>query len=236
MVLTPLAADAADRRVHMVVVPPVLKDVAAMPQIADPADDAERRINAAVRQFDTAVQRAAAGCRDQDGKATWTRSVAVPMRGPGYISFAITDGMDCGGAYPNDGLVTAIVYDLRTGKPIEWPDVLPAALTGKLALAAGPDGTKMITLASKRLTALYLAGYPADQSADCREAVQSQTADAPPPMMAWLSAKPAGLVVTFDLPHVIAACAEPVLIPAATLRAEGARPALLSALDEATAK
>jgi hypothetical protein len=99
------------------------------------------------------------------------------------------------------------------------------------------DDTKMVTLASARLYALYLAGYdPGDMApedrADCKDAVQVDPAE-PPAMMVWLDAKHVGLAVQFDLAHVVQVCAAPVVIPLTTLRAEGAKPALLDALEAA---
>ena len=227
------SAHAADRAVHLQVPPPLAEDAAAMPQIADPADDAEQRINTAVQRLDATARKAIAGCKLPNGKpGDWERSVDVTMRGPRFLSYAITDNIYCGGAHP-DVSTMAIVYDLRSGAPVDWTRLLPPALTGKLALQDGADGTKMVTLASKRLYALYRAGYPAEQSDDCKDAVKS---DDPPAMMAWLDAKAGGLVVQFDLAHVVQACAEPVTIPLATLRAEGARPDLLDAFAPAPPK
>ncbi len=54
-------------------------------------------------------------------------------------------------------------------------------------------------------------------------------------MMAWLDAKAGGLAIQFGLPHVVQAC-EVAAIPAATLRAEGAQPALVDALQAARQK
>jgi hypothetical protein len=39
--------------------------------------------------------------------------------------------------------------------------------------------------------------------------------------------------VQFDLPHVVHACAVPVVIPVATLRADGANSGLLDAIEAA---
>ena len=54
-------------------------------------------------------------------------------------------------------------------------------------------------------------------------------------MLAWLDAKANGLALQFDFAHVEQACSEPVVIPAATLRREGASARLLAALAEAHA-
>jgi hypothetical protein len=209
------------------------KDIAAMPQIADPADDAERRINAAVKRLDVSVGKAARACKGGD----WERSIDVPMRGPGFLSFAVTDSWMCEGAAHPDSATFSIVYDLVTGRPVDWTHLLPASLTGHVALEEQADGTKIVTLASKRLFELYMAGYGARQAPsgdldECKQALQGVATDGPPGMMVWLDAKGHGLAVeVVDLPRVVAACEEPVVIPAAVLRTEGAQPALLKALD-----
>jgi len=80
-------------------------------------------------------------------------------------------------------------------------------------------------------------GYGAGQApdgdlAECRQAVLDQATNGPPGMMVWLDAKKPGLAVQIsDLPHVVAVCGTPVVIPAAVLRSEGAQPALLKALE-----
>jgi hypothetical protein len=96
----------------------------------------------------------------------------------------------------------------------------------------------MVTLASKRLFALYLEGYraaSADSQAECRQALQDFAADSAPPAMVWLDAKTGGLAVQVGLPHVMQACEAAVVVPVATLRAEGAQPALLDAIQAARA-
>jgi len=228
---------AADRHVHFRVPPPVGANIASMPQIIDPVDAAEIRINAALSRLDETVRKAARDCKSIDGKpGSWERTIDMPMRGPGYVSFVITDNTYCGSAHPNVSTMS-IVYDLRSGEPVDWTHLLPASLTGTLALQEGADGTKMVTLASKRLFDLYLAGYRAgDSSADaqeCRQAIQDSAGDNPPPLMAWLDAKAGGLAVQFDLPHAVQACEEAVVVPLATIRAEGAQVIVVDAIQKA---
>ncbi len=226
------SAHAADRAVHLQVPPTVRPDVASMPLIADQADVAEISINAAVRRFDAAVGKAVDNCHRLNG--SWTRTIDAPMRGPGYLSFVIVDSTYCGSAYPSEATMS-IVYDLRTGSPVDWTHLLPSSLTGKVALTEGVDGTKMVTLASKHLFDLYMLGYHGgDDQSDCsKEVIRNAVGDGPPAMMAWLDAKRGGLAVQFDLPHVVQACAQVVVIPVATLRAEGAQPALIDAIQAA---
>ena len=212
-----------------------------MPLIANPSDNAERRINVALKRLDANLRKAIRDCKgNDDGPGGWVRKVEPTMKGPGYLSFVIKDTSFCGGPYPSIGTM-AIVYDLRTGTPVDWARLLPPSLTGQVKLAVGIDGTRLVTLASPRLHSLYLSGYdraiqmagndiPVEDLAGCKEAVQETNN---PPMMVWLDAKLGGIAIQFDLPHAVQACAVPVVIPLAVLRADGANAALLDAIDAA---
>jgi len=207
---------------------PVRSNIAAMPQIANPSDEAQRRINAALQRLDTNVLKAADDCKGGD----WTRVVDAPMRGPGFLSLVITDSYSCDDAAHPDASTASIVYDLASGKPVNWAHLLPPSLTGKQDLA-DEGGSKFVTLSSKKLFALYMAGYTdggatGQDLQQCKGAMQS--AGDPPAANVWLDAKSGGLAVEIELPHVVAACEDVVVIPADRLRAEGAQPALLKAL------
>jgi hypothetical protein len=231
--LTGSAAFAADLSVALRAPRPVAKDIPAMPEIIAPTSAAERKINAALRRLDAAVQRAAKECKTDDGKAgDWERSVETPMHGPNYLSFVVTDSMYCGGAHP-DASTMAIVYDLRTGAPVDWTRLLPREFTGKLALQEGADGTKTVPLSSKALTALYLAGYrPGDADKECRGAIADDVAADEPDISVWPDAQDGGLAMIFDLPHVVAACEDVVVAPAASLRSKGVDPQFVDAIEE----
>lgn len=235
MLLSIATARAADRIVTMETAPPLAKNAAVMPRIAAPADDAETKINAALRRLDANLGKAIAECAKAAKEAhttpDWERTTEATMRGPGFVSFAIVDNSFCGGLHPNVSTMS-IVYDLRTGTPVDWTKLLPASLTGKVALQEGADGTKMVTLSSKRLTELYLAGYQHPEP-ECRQAMKDAAAENPPAMMVWLDAKAGGLAVQFDVAHVLQACADPVTIPSSTLRELGASARLLDAIAAA---
>lgn len=110
---------AADRSVTLKAPPDVMPGIAAMPQIDAPVDEAERRINAALKRLDGSVRKAAKHCTVEAGKAgDWGRSVEAPMRGPGFVSFVVHDGVFCGGAHPNSSTMS-IVYNLKTGAPVD---------------------------------------------------------------------------------------------------------------------
>ncbi|MEE7447982.1 hypothetical protein MRF4_09200 [Methylobacterium radiotolerans] len=237
-------AGAADGPVILKAPSDLAPGIAALPGVAAPAAEAERRINAALKRLDARALKAAQECKSEGGKdGYWERTVDTPMRGPRFLSYVISDSWSCGGPHPSSNTM-AIVYDLTTGAPVDWTTLLPASLTGELALAEGPGGTKMVTLASKTLHALYLAGYRPrtgdlkadDADKECREVVAETYDGRPPAMMAWLDAKAGGLAVQFDLAHVVQACADTVVIPVAALRREGAKPLLAGALEAAHAQ
>lgn len=240
MLLLAATAPGAARPITLARSHPIRPGVDAYPRILAPADEAQRRINRALDRLDLKVRAAARECLSGGGThpGDWARQVDTPMRGPEFVSYVVTDGVDCGGAHPNTGH-SAIVYDLRSRAPVDWRSLLHATLTGQLALAEGEDGVRVVTLASPRLFALYRARYdagPADENdKECRAAVREQGESGPVPMLAWLDAKADGLALQFDFAHVEQACSEPIVVPAATLRREGASPRLLAALAAAHA-
>ena len=59
------AARASDRTLQLLDPPPVAKEAAAMPLIAGPSDEAERRINAALKRLDLNLGKAIRACKGQ---------------------------------------------------------------------------------------------------------------------------------------------------------------------------
>jgi hypothetical protein len=223
-------AFAAAHAIQLTTPPPLRQNVAAMPQIAEPANDAERRINAALQALDSNVEKSVADCKGGD----WQRSVEAPMQGPGFLSLVITDSYACDDAAHPDTATSAIVYDLATGKPVNWSRLLPQALTGAQTLVEA-GGSRMVALASKRLFQLYMEGYTdggatGQDLTDCKEALRAG-GDAPPANV-WLDAKRHGLAVEIELPHAVAACEDFVVISADQLRKEGASATLVKALSQ----
>ncbi|WP_174285548.1 hypothetical protein [Sphingomonas bacterium] len=118
---------------------------------------------------------------------------------------------------------------------------LAILLTATLAATAPIRlAVKMVSLASPRPNALHRAGYDhgggAAEEKECRTAITDEMQERPVPMIACLDAKAGGLDLQFDPPHAEEACVETVVIPAATLRREGASPRLLDALAAAHAR
>ena len=211
------------------------------PRIARPADAAQARINRALARMDASAGASAQDCLDSGGgnPTSWTRRVEATMRGPAYLSYAVEDEVDCGGAHPSTEH-SALTFDLATGGPVDWTGLLPRRLYGAIERTRDSDGVDMPTLASPRLTALYAQRYDAALLAargpkDCRGAMPANDEGrlAVQPMVAWLDARRGGLVLQFDYGNAMKACSLPVLIPPATLAREGASPRLIDALLQA---
>jgi hypothetical protein len=210
---------------------PKIAGADAFPRIANPKDEAEKRINAALDRQDRQLRKAAAECRANGKDTSWDRTVTAPMTGPGYLTLIAADELDCGGAHPDTGQMV-LVYDLQTGHPVNWSRLLPPDLAVKVALDDAADGSKIGTVTSPKLLALYKADYPArDDRAECLDAIGNG------PFVLWPDAKAHGLeVAPSSLPHVMAACGETVTLSVATLRRLGVDARLTDAIDAAHAK
>ena len=210
---------------------PKIAGADAFPRIATPKDEAEKRINAALDRQDSQLRKGVAACRANGKHTSWERTVTAPMTGPFYLSLIAADYLDCGGAHPDTGQLV-LVYDLQTGRPVNWTRLLPPDLAATVALDDAADGTKIGTVTSPKLLALYKAGYPAGEDrVTCLDAIGDG------PFVLWPDAKARGLdVAPSSLPHVMAACGEIVTIPVADLRHLGVDTRLTDAIDAAHAK
>ncbi len=218
-------AVAAEDALKLRAMPAIAKDVAAFPRVeAGAPAPILARINKALDHLDAALVASLKECRLQAGKnADWSRGLSVAMAGPDYLSLVARDNYDCGGAHPNVGTL-ALVYDLKTGTPVDLVKLLPG-LKLKGALDTAADGSKIGTIASPDLTALYRKKVKLE--ADCKNAMEGQDLI----FIAWPDAKEKGLVIEPEnLPHVIAACGEDVTLSGETLKEAGAPPEFLQAL------
>lgn len=190
------------------------------------------KINAALRREDDRAIAAAADCRTsfkeaqgKDPEDGWTRSADVTMAGPRYLAIVVSDSYYCGGPYPNDGLRSDFVYDVTTGRPVDWTRLFPKGATGKLDSAA--DGAQLGLIVWPELMRRVKAGA----DADCRAALED-TEDTG--FTVGLDARSGELVaVPAEFPHVIQACADAIRLPVAELRKLGFAPELTDALEAA---
>lgn len=218
-------ARADDSPVGLTAPAALAKDIAAFPKLV--AHDAiADKINAALVRLDQRVRKARSDCM-KSKDADWARSIEVTMRGPRYLSYLVSDSLSCGGAHP-DASTFALVYDLATGAPVDWARLLPKPIVETTSLDTAADGASIGVVASKTLTALYVAGLGKDVDPSCKDALSETDLT----FVLWLDREAKALAMqTVSLPHVVQACADTVTIGAAKLRELGAAPTLIEALD-----
>ncbi len=199
-----------------------------MPLILNPKSVERRRINDGLRKIDASMRSALAEC-DKDyfdlaqqrgeknpGSPTrgdWTRTVTVTMAGPTYLSYLIVDLNYCGGVHPNFS-ESALVYDLRTGLPVDWTSQLPA---GEANLNPEHDWN---SIPAQQISDKAMQTYYADHLTDkeCQKIVRE---DEDFSLLVWLDAKRGMLTLGTNLPHVDEACAEHVSITVEEARGLG---------------
>ena len=161
--------------------------------------------------------------------SAWTRVVAVDMQGPRFLALTATDSYDCGSLYPNDGIQMPLVYDLLSGRPVNWLTYFPKGAIATLETSA--DGAKVGLVVWSELTRRANAAA----SKECKDAFgDDETVGRA--FGITLNGKSGTLVARpADLPHALQACGEDVALPAGELRRLGFAPELVSALEAAQA-
>ncbi len=231
-----LATSASAQTASLTTPPPLAKGMAGLPRIAAPITPATTRINAALAKVDANWTAMIKDCRQQAGKDfDMERTVDVAMRGPGYVSVAITYEYDCGGAHPDSGVI-ALTYSLETGAPANWARLLPKSLVDSASTDTAGDGTTVGLIASKALQKIYareaLAGRKGEDRKDCADVFSQDGLT----FQVWPDAKASALMLAPNLPHVVAACGDPQPISARTLQSLGVAAPLLSAIAAAHAE
>ena len=206
--------------------PPFKTANARLPRIVSPATPATARINAAFNVLDARWSSFMHGC-PKDGDTG--RVVDVTMNGPQFLSVVVHDSESCGGAHP-DASTLALVYDLATGKPIDWKTLLGPRAALSTSLDTVIDGTRSGTFASASLQALYLKSLKArihdkDWWDQCGDVFNDSLS-----FIAWPDAKKRALLLEPALAHVVQACAEDGSIGATDLQKIGADARLIDAL------
>ncbi|HWA61847.1 MAG TPA: hypothetical protein VG939_10755, partial [Caulobacteraceae bacterium] len=216
----------------------ISKDNAALPRIAGATTPGAVKVNAALARLDARWRAFVKDCRAEAGaNAYTTRSVEVTMASDKVLAMVVASEGDCGGAHPNADEM-GLAYDVATGRPLDWTKLLPKAMVREATTDSDMDGTVVGAVVSPALHALYLKsvnadfGHDASWKSDCGEVLENEDLA----FQLWPDAKKDAVVIApFDLPHVVAACADDVAIPTATLRRMGVNAALLDAIDAAHA-
>jgi len=222
-------------------VAPIRKGVDAWPLIANPSTPAEQRINAILTHLNNGMAASLKDCdasyrdsaKDSGVPLTgenavdkdWERSVKVTMTGPQFLSIVATDNyIFCGGAHPDRGK-TAMVFDLTTGGPVNWMTLIAESSDASPFSDSITDGTKVGALIVPALRTMSIAR--ADK--DCKDVFEDSQS-----YQLWPDAKSGTLIAEpFDLPHVVAACAEDLSLSLDQARKLGFADSLISAIDQA---
>jgi hypothetical protein len=216
---------AAPTSVELVERPPLAKGMAALPRLA-PSMPHAADINLALDKLDAAALSSAQNCKK--GKTddfAWERAVETTMAGPRFVSFLVRENWMCAGAAHPGNSVAALVFDLDSGKLIDWGKALPPRFAAKVDMVDG-------SISSPVLHQLYAAPLKSDD-AECKTAFRESTLT----FVLWLDAKNRSVVVdTNDLPRAIQSCGRRVEISLQKLREFGADPAFVTALEAAKAK
>lgn len=202
-----------------------------LPRITAPVNAATRRINAALGSADSAFDEVAANCQPHPDVS---RKIAVTARGPALLAIVTTDETYCGGAYPNIGTL-ALVFDLKSGRFVDWTRLLP---TGAVATRADEAGTDAVlgVIAWAPLRRAYLARYraaPAVAAAVGRDNIETcaGAVAADNDFILWPDTRARALMAQpVGLPHVAAGCEVPVALDATALKALGLAPAAIAAI------
>jgi hypothetical protein len=209
---------------------PVAKGIAAFPRvIGGTRSKAAARINRAL----IAAQRGL-GCGNQSGPNTdWTRTTFATMRGPRYLSLRAYDDFYCGGPYPDTDEVT-LVFDLRTGAPIDWQRLFPAGFIKAAGTGPGGGDSEPITVSSTALWKLYAKTATVDlKDKECAQVLENPSGVGTG-LVLWPDAGRDALgIQQADFPHVVEACGPPETIQPPELRKLGVNAAFRAALDEA---
>jgi len=204
---------AADAPVQLKPMPAIAKGIAAFPRLTT-SDTPAQRINRALERLDKQAQATLKDCRanaDKPSDAEFSRSIWMTMRGPAYLSFLVSDNLDCGGAHPDTGDMV-LVYDLGSGAPVNWQRLLPKAMVQGTNTDTTIDGTTVAFVTSKTLQALYskaeAATNPIDP--DCKDVLS----DPELKLNLWPDPKGGGLAIEpADLIHAVQACADAIVVP-----------------------
>jgi hypothetical protein len=223
------AAWDAGRPVELRMPPPLRPGLAALPRIVVPSpseDAAAADINAALAVLDRRVLAAAADCHVH---FAYQRRVRVTLAGSRFLGVLAHDEWYCG-AYPDEDDLP-LLFDLGSGRLVNWAALLPNRLHLRAATDSHVDGTPVTMFGSPAMTAFY-ASYSrrTAQGRDCADVL-----DEPYLLFqAWPDVRRDAVVVTpGTLAHMVRICAIPVAVPTSRLRAMGANAALLDEIDAA---
>lgn len=166
--------------------------------------------------------------------ASWVRTVWTPYVGPRFLTVAINDDINCGGAHPEVG-VSHYTFDRSVDDVPDWGTLWPAANIRPAGLP--PTGLAPRT-GAPAIWRWYREAVLADRSIDpellrsCENHLGSEPAG--DDLEVWLDGATGGFGLKLvDLPHAAKACGFVAIMPAHDMARLGASETLLAALRAA---
>lgn len=206
------------------------EDLDGWPLIANPENDAERRINRTLDSYNVETRQALPQCRE------WNRKISVTMAGPRFLSLRASGSIFCGGLHP-DPYDAALVFDLASGELLNGSTILEknAAIksTPTKNIVHYPQSDKFVISAPVLDDMLIAAAND-----NCKKSLQEIKRDpdlSPILYSVWPDAKMNDVVVKpVSLSYRdYLMCSEEVGIPLAEARKLGFAESFLQAIDEA---
>jgi hypothetical protein len=227
---------------HVAPIKQARKDVDLWPLLAEAKTPAEIRVNQKLERLNRRLVLQLSECdadyrkwlaavgEQSTSKAQtggdWSRTVAVTMHGPRYLSLVATDEVFCGGAHPDSDEV-ALVFDMTTGEPVDWVAMVAKRAGASAYADTVIDGSTVGALVLPALATMYTKA--ADD--ECKD---DASGGAERSFQLWPDAKAGTLVaVEFDLPHVVRACAVPLSVSMAQARELGFSEEILREIEVA---
>lgn len=216
--------------------PDLAEDFGSLPRVAGDTPQT-RAINAALDRVDARDRENRASCLEMkpwNDNVEWGRTVDAPMTGPRYVSIVMSQGDYCGGAHPWWNR-TALVFDLETGRLIDWTAWLPAEMATPIKAEEADRWVRPAFLESPSLKAWFaervLAGMDEYGRRECSELYAEDQRDEWG-LTAWPDAKGGGLTLqSAGLVHADMGCHGDVLMPLSELKRRGVAPELVEAIE-----
>lgn len=229
---TPTAAGSAVKLLHQRQINP---GVQSLPRLKPTPGMAYDRINHALTRLDAEARSSIKECdamaKEMEAPAggSYTRKVSVPMTGPGFLTVLMEDDTYCGTAYPTLDR-NGITYDLLTGKPVDWVDLLGPQLGGttdKDSKTGKPTGY----LSSPALFRLWKEARGPSNDEPGNEICADTPSEDTGALSVWADASELGIAVqSMDVVHATAVCGRPAVIPLSALRGKGVSAQLLDSI------
>jgi hypothetical protein len=196
---------------------------------ADPsAAGGVARINGALDRAQQRMWANAKDCRDDSNHLAVSRWIDVTMLGPRF--FSVVDHREYGcGLSPTES-ATPFVFDLETGRAVDWLRLLPPSFHAEGVLDTEPGLGTLGLVQSGALSKLYVDAAEDGAEADCKHAFDGIQLN----FYLWPDAGQRALLVDqAQLPDAQRACGSPLTLSLAQMRQLKFAPALVDALASA---